>query len=270
MLAAALRRGAAMLDPGAQKGPVSPTKPPPGRGGQKRRGSVVGGSVLAVAPKRRRRRATAVGGRKAVRFSDMAVARVPSSALAGAPHPAERILAHTANSDAPEMNEMRCAMIRFCLASALHPGDSSGAFGQRCVPADPVYLNMIASPTSYEACYADMSLVSVLTHALADAFLTFSEEAARRCVHTPNRQLLSRRMLHLSPPKSRLTSRRHGVGRRTVPSATPDEPLSEDELRGLSACRFLQRFFRSPIVLGLAAGDGAASSHSRMVRFLRT
>ncbi len=139
--------------------------------------------MLVPAPKRRRR-ATAVGRRsgKKVRFADLAVASVPSGALAVAPHPAEQILASGASGGA-QTDELRCAVIRFYLASALHPGDSSGAFGQRCVPAAAVYLDMIASPTSYEACYADMSLVSVVTHALADAFLAFSEEAARRCAH---------------------------------------------------------------------------------------
>eukprot|EP01043_Picozoa_sp_COSAG02_P047024 COSAG02_NODE_4465_length_5334_cov_5.927412_3_plen_225_part_00 len=192
MLAAVRRCGAAMLDRTAQKsGPVSPTKPPPRAAGSSSSSGVDGGgkrkrrtSVLAAGSKRRRR-ATAVGrpGVKKVRFADLAVASVPSSALAGAPHPAEQILA-SGTSDGAQADELRCAVIRFCLASALHPGDSSGAFGQRCVPAAAVYLDMIASPTSYEACYADMSLVSVLTHALADAFLAFSEEAARRCAHT--------------------------------------------------------------------------------------
>lgn len=204
MLAAALRKGAAMtamLDPRRapqQSAPVSPTKPPPGAGSgtKKRRTSVL---AVPVAPKRRRR-ATAVGrpGGKKVRFAELAVARVPSGAMAGAPHPAEQILASSGASGVDEADELRCAVIRFCLASALHPGDSSGAYGQRCVPAAAVYLDMIASPTSYEACYADMSLVSVLTHALADAFLAFSEEAARRCAHAA----LSR--FSVSPAKSPL------------------------------------------------------------------
>lgn len=176
--------GAVSADPAALAGPISPVKPPPS-GNRKRRGSVVGASVLAVASKRQRR-ATAVGGRKKVQFSDLAVACVPSGALANAPHPAERILASPAASAAIDTDTvaLRCAVIRCCLAAAVHPGDSSGAFGQRCMPADPVYLDMICSPASYEAGYADMSLVSVLTHALADAFLSFSEEAARRCVNS--------------------------------------------------------------------------------------
>ena len=136
MFAAAMRCGAAMLKKAA---PVSPPHPPPDRqrGTEKRRRSVVGASVMAAAAPKRRRRATAVGEKKQekkrVRFSDMAVARVPSGALAGAPHPAEHILAINASSGT-ETEALRCAVIRFCLASALHPGDSSGAFGQRCVP----------------------------------------------------------------------------------------------------------------------------------------
>ena len=139
MFAAAMRCGAAMLKPSAAKAaPVSPPQPPPDmqRGAKKRRGSVVGASVLAAAAPKRRRRATNVGEKKQekkrVRFSDMAVARVPSGALAGAPHPAEQLLARNASSGT-ETEALRCAVIRYCLASALHPGDSSGAFGQRCV-----------------------------------------------------------------------------------------------------------------------------------------
>lgn len=225
MLAAALRKGAemtAMLDPRAPRknGPVSPTKPPPGAGSgtKKRRTSVL---AVPVATKRRRR-ATAVGRpcRKKVRFAELTVARVPSGALAGMPHPAEQILASGATAGA-EADELRCAVIRFCLASALHPGDSSGAFGQRCVPPAAIYLDMIASPTSYEACYADMSLVSVLTHALADAFLSFSEETARRCA----RATFSRCFIFPArPPLASLSSLTHArpwaclfAGRRRSP-----------------------------------------------------
>ena len=145
------------------------------------------------------------------------------------------------------------------------------------VPADPVYLHMIASPTSYEACYADMSLVSVLTHALADAFLSFSEEAARRCVHGRFRRCsgfltcppLPSPHPHLHPRS--FNSRTHAVwsrygGRRTTPHTSLEDPLSENELRGLSGCRFLQRFFRDPAVLGLATGQGAARPNGKMVR----
>ena len=56
-------------------------------------------------------------------------------------------------------------------------------------------------------------------------------------------------------------------GHRVAPSAAPDEPLSENELRGLSASRFLQRFFRSPAVLALATGQ-ATAPNGRMVRRL--
>jgi hypothetical protein len=192
MLVAAIRRGAAMLDAAASQAPPLPPPPsPPGAppksahavASKKRRGSVVGASVLAGPPStKRRRRATDVGSAKKVRFSALTVARVPSGAVAGGPHPAEKLLAAAKTAGDPEAEALRCAAIRCYLAVALHPGDSSGAFGQRCVPADPLYLDMVASPTSYEACYADMSLVSMLTHALADAFLVFSQEAARWCV----------------------------------------------------------------------------------------
>ena len=57
-------------------------------------------------------------------------------------------------------------------------------------------------------------------------------------------------------------------GHRAAPSAASDEPLSENELRGLSASRFLQRFFRSPAVSALATGQGATTPNSRMVRLL--
>jgi hypothetical protein len=132
---------------------------------------------------------------------------------------------------------------------------SSQAFGEprspEQVPADPVYLDMIASPTSYEACYADMSLVSVLTHALADAFLSFSEEASRRCAMggpaDASFPLLS------SPLCSSPT---HAVwplcgGRRAAPHTelTLEEPLSENELRGLSGCRFLSNVaLKGPLI----------------------
>ena len=53
---------------------------------------------------------------------------------------------------------------------------------------------------------------------------------------------------------------------RTAALATPEDPLCENELRGLSACRFLQRFFRSPAVLDLATGEGATSSIDSTVR----
>eukprot|EP01044_Picomonas_judraskeda_P009904 COSAG03_NODE_1240_length_4488_cov_19.178173_6_plen_223_part_00 len=135
------------------------------------------------------------------------------------------------------------------------------------VPADPVYLDMIASPTSYEACYADMSLVSVLTHALADAFLSFSEEASRRCAMGGSADA------SFPLPSSPLcSSPTHAVwplygGRRAAPHTelSLEEPLSENELRGLSGCRFLQRFFRSPAVLGLATGQGVARPTDKMV-----
>jgi hypothetical protein len=59
------------------------------------------------------------------------------------------------------------------------------------------------------------------------------------------------------------------LARSAEPPTTPHEPLSEDELRGLSACRFLLRFFRSHTVHSLAAGDEVLGSHDRAVRLPR-